>query len=459
MVAIPLLSGIVANGQAEFVQTFPLNLEPIAIDNKIASGQLRMASGAVETGTGPGVDRGGIEWNGSCYRVMGTKLTRVSVGGTVTTIGDVGSSGQARLDYSFSHLGVRSGTTFWLYNGTTLAQVTDIDLGQCIDMMWIDGFWMSTDGTSVVVTELSDPTSVLPLKYGSSEADPDPITGLEKLNGEALVFNRHTIQPFRNIGGNGFPFQAITSATIPYGCVSATAKCLYASTVAFVGSARNEALGVYVVGSGTAQKISNRTVDDALAANADAAGIILEARTWRGEQRLLVHLTAETWVYCAEASAKLEQPIWYRLQSGRGDPYRIRNAVIAYGKTLVGDLASEAVGELSDDTDQHFGESPEWSFDAGPVYNEGRGGIIFSLELVGLPGRGDEEATIFLSMTRDGQTWSGERSLAVSPGQRAKRMQWRPRTRFSNYIGQRFRGTGGMPGFARLEAVIEPLDT
>lgn len=454
MTAVPLLSGIVANGP-EFARSYPVNLEPVPTENGISRGQLRAAPGAVEIGTGPGTDRGGIEWNNVCYRVMGTDLVTVSPDGTVTTIGEVGGSGPARLDYSFDRLGIRSGDELWFYDGSALAQVTDVDLGPVVDMIWIDNFWMTTDGANVVVTELGDPTSVNPLKYGSSEEDPDPVTGLMKAGGEAHVLNRHTIQVFRNIGGNGFPFQTVKGATIPYGCVSATAKCAYAATFAFVGSARGEALRVYVAGQATATPLSTRELEDALAAETDPAGIILESRASRGEQRLLVHLAAETWIYCAEASAKLEQPIWYRARSGTGGAYRIRNAVQAYGMTIVGDADSTRVGRLSDEVDTHFGEGVEWEFDCGLVYGGGRAGIVHTLELVGLPGRG--AGTIAMSMTRDGLTWSIERTLAVALGERRKRLQWRPHSRFTNYMGLKFRGIGGMAGFARCEAGITAL--
>jgi hypothetical protein len=262
---------------------------------------------------------------------------------------------------------------------------------------------------------------------------------------------------FCNIGGNGFPFQTQKGATIPYGCVGPTAKCLFGGTFAFVGSARNEGLRVYVAGQGDATPISSRTVEDALAAVADETSIMLESRVYREEQRLLIHLPDETWVYCAEASAKVEEKVWYRIRSGDG-PYRIRNAVQAYGRTYVGDSQSAALALLSDDTDLHFGAEPGWQFDAGLVYNEGKGGIVHSIELIGLPGRADREATIFLSMTRDGQTFSNERALSAGkPGERSRRLQWRPHSMFSNYLGLRFRGTGGMPGFAKIEAEIEPL--
>jgi hypothetical protein len=183
---------------------------------------------------------------------------------------------------------------------------------------------------------------------------------------------------------------------------------------------------------------------------------VLEARVWRGEQRLLVHLPEETWIYCAEASAKVETPIWYRATSGSS--YRIRNAVQAYGKVIVGDSESAAIGELSDDTDKHFGTAPQWEFSTGLIYNQGKGGIVHMIELAGLPGRGDADANVSLSMTRDGQSWSADRTISMGkPGQRRRRMAWSPHSRFSNYLGLRFRGSGGMPGFTTIQADIRPL--
>ena len=460
MVAIPLISGVMATEQGENVASYPLNLEPVAIETNISKGQLRATSGAIPLSTGPGVDRGGIEWNGQCYRVMGTKLVRVSQNGGITVIGDLGGVGPARFDYSFDRLGVRSDNALWYYDGATLSKVTDQDLGPVVDMVWIDGYWMATDGTHVVVTELANPFEVLPLKYGSAEDDPDPVTGLLKVRGEAYILNRHTIQVFRNIGGNGFPFATLRGASIPFGCVSRTAKCLFGSTFAFVGSARNEALGIYVAGQGDASRISTRTIDDVLAKVEDPASIVLESRSYRNEDRLFVHLPNESWVFLAGASAKVSDAVWYRVRSNKNG-YRIRNAVSVYGRVMVGDAQSSGLGWLSDDVSSHFGEIVEWGFDAGYIFNDARSGLLHSVELIGLPGRAPTStgASIFLSMTRDGQTFSIERAISMgSAGQRAKRLQWRPHSRFTNYMGLRFRGYGsGMPGFSRIEADIRPL--
>jgi hypothetical protein len=392
---------------------------------------------------------------------MGTRLVRIASNGAVTDLGDVGGTGPVNFDIGFDRFAIRSGTSLFYYNGSALTHVSDPDLGPVIDMLWIDGYYMTSDGVNIVVTELNDPTSVLPLKYGSAEEDPDMVTGLIKYRNEAYALGRYTIQVLKNVGGNGFPFANLRGASIAVGCVGPMAKCLFADSFAFVGSAREEAVGVYLAGSGAATRISTRAIDDELAKVADPSRIILENRTSRAERRLLIHLPDKTLVFLINASKAVSDGVWYVAQSGIGKPYRLRRAVMAYGKSFVGDTESSGIGELSDAVSTHFGEDAEWRFDCGLVYNGAKGGIVSKVELVGLPGRAPRgvRGTAFLAMTRDGQTFSVERPVSMgASGDRSHRMQWRPRAHFRNWLGLRFRGIGAaMPGFAACEADITPL--
>jgi Phage stabilisation protein len=264
MPQIPVIQGIYTDNTPDLRSSYPVNLVPVPRESGISSGFLRPADGLVSNGTGPGTDRGGIEWNGTLYRVMGTKLVSISSAGAVTILGDVGGSGYVTFDYSFDRLAVVSSNNLFYWDGTTLTQVTDPDLGPVLDMCWVDGYFMTTDGTSLVVTELTDPTAVNPLKYGSSEIDPDPVVALLKLRNEVYALNRHTIEVFDNIGGEFFPFQRIDGAQIQKGAIGTFGCCVYLETVAFLGSGKNEAPGIYLGANSTATKISTQEIDEIL---------------------------------------------------------------------------------------------------------------------------------------------------------------------------------------------------
>lgn len=444
---LPILSGVFASESAEFDLSYPRNLEPIVVDSRIARGQLRSTAGTTQIGTGPGADRGSIMWDGECYRVMGTKLCQVATNGAVTVLGDVGGLGWVRMDYSFDRLAILSSGKLFYWDKATLKQVTDSDLGTVTDVMWIDGFFMFTDGKFVGVTELSDPFEVKPLKYGSAETDPDPITGVVRAREEAYILGRHTIQVFQNVGGNGFPFANVRGASIQYGCISPQAKCLYNEAFAFVGSARNEALGVFIAGQGTAERISTKRIETLLNGVLDTAQIEVEARNYGEERRLLVHLPDRTLMFFAFASRQAGEPVWAEM-----DPLPRHAAETTRGMMVALD---NKIGLLDPASDRQFGDLIEWRFDVGMVYDDSKPFILHSVEIVGLPGRG--LGTVFFSMTRDGETYTRESARQIGPlGARTKRLQWRPHTHVRRYVGLRFRGTG-LFGASTVSYEGEPL--
>lgn len=502
---LPILQGIYADAVSDMLESPPINREPVIMDgdNGMSEGYLRRAYGITAVGQGPGPDRGAIDWDGSCYRVMGTSLVRVAPNGTVTVLGDVGGTGQCSLDYSFTDLIVASAGRLFYWNATAgLRQVTDPDLGVSIDAIWIDGYTMSTDGEFLVVTELNDPMAVDPLKYGSSEEDPDPVLGLIKVRGEVYALNRNTIEVFSNVGGSVFPFARNSGAQIPYGAAGTHAKAMIAETFAFVGGARNQGLGVYLAGSGTASKISTRAIDrmlDRLTAD-QRREIICESICLDDEQRLLVHLPDRTLVYYNNASQKAGIRVWAIYASGpRADkPYRGRNGVLTEGMWMVADQDGN-IGYIDHNLASHFGEITGWRFDTICLFNENGRGIVQSVTLSGMPGRaagdigpysdsilretGDAIRTVdddvtayrvvragllgargvepvaFMSYTLDGVTFGQEYAISTGrKGQRNKIMQWRKPRRFDSWMGIRFRGSDdGMAAFARLDVVVEPL--
>lgn len=462
---IGVLNGIYTDGGPDFRTSYPVNLIPVPKTQGISAGYLRPSYGVVEFGTGPGIDRGGINWNDVCYRVMGTKLVSISSTGITTTLGDVGSGGQVTFDYSFDRLAIASGGRLYYWNGTTLTQVTDPDLGTCLDVVWVDGYFMSTDGTYLIVTELADPTQVNPLKYGSSEVDPDPIEAVLKFRNEIYALNRHTIEVFDNVGGSLFPFARINGAQIQRGCVGTHACCLYAEAIAFVGSGRNEAIAVYLGVNGQSQKISTDEIDKILSGYDEStlSEVVMESQIKDGHDFLIAHLPDRAYVYDIAASKIMGENVWFVLTSSLTgfSEYRAKNLVWCYNKWLCGDPTSVSHGYLSDTLSTHYGEKIRWEFGTTIIYNQSMGAIFHALELVCLTGRVvlGLNPQISTSYSTDGETWSQDKYIvAGKQGERNKRLAWFQNGHMKNWRIQRFKGDSDSNiSIARLEAQLEPL--
>jgi hypothetical protein len=466
---IPILNGIYADTTPELRTAYPVNMVPVPKQSGISNGFLRPGDGIVANGTGPGTDRGGINWNGVCYRVMGTKLVSIASTGAVTVLGDVGgpTTELVTMDYSFDLLAVASGGRlyFWNPSTSTLTQNTDPDLGVVLDVVWVDGYFMTTDGEFLIVTELTNPLQVNPLKYGSSEVDPDPVVALLKLRNEVYALNSNTIEVFDNVGGELFPFARIDGAQIQKGCLGTQACCVYLERLAFLGGGRNEAPGIYIGAAATTQKISTQEIDNLLLTYTEAqlVRVKLEARNDKNHQHLYVHLPDRTIIYDASASEALGDQVWFTLTSTVAgfSQYRARNLVWCYDKWLVGDPQSNAIGYLVQDTGHHWGQQVRWEFGTIIAYNEGNGAIFNRLELVSLTGSValGKNPQISTSYSVNGLAWSQDRSVAVgTTGNTAKRLAWFQQGHMRNWRIQRFRGDSDAHiSFARLEAQIEAL--
>jgi hypothetical protein len=464
---IPILNGIYTDSTPELRTSYPVNLVPVPKQSGISNGFLRPGDGIVSNGTGPGIDRGGINWQGELYRVMGTKLVEINSTGTVTVLGDVGgpTNQLVTFDYSFDQLAIASGGRLYYWDGSTLTQVTDPDLGLVLDVVWVDGYFMTTDGEFLIVTELSDPTQVNPLKYGSSEVDPDPVVALLKLRNEVYALNRNTIEVFDNVGGELFPFARIDGAQIQKGVIGTQGCCVFIDRIAFLGSARNEAPGIYVGASAVTEKISTQEIDNLLLEYTEAqlALVKLEARNDKNHEHLYVHLPDRTIVFDASASKALETAVWFTLTTTLAGfaQYRARNMVWVYDKWMVGDPQSASIGYLVQDTGHHWGQQVRWEFGTLIVYNESNGAIFNEMELVSLTGSialGDNPQ-ISTSYSLDGQTYSQEKFIYVGTiGNRKRRLAWFQQGSMRNWRIQRFRGdSDAHVSYVRLEAQIEAL--
>lgn len=466
---IGILDGIFADSTPELRTAYPVNLMPVPKQSGISNGFLRPGDGIEANGTGPGVDRGGINYNNDVYRVMGTKLVEISSTGAVTVLGDVGGpvDSLVTFDYSFNELAVASGGQIFFWDGTTLTQGVYplVTIGPIIDFCFIDGRFMLTDGERLFVTNIGNPLVIGAFAFEEPIADPDPVTSLLRLRNEVYAINRFTMEVYDNLGNaNPFPFGVVAGAQIQKGCVGVQACCIYLDRVAFLGSGRNEAPAIYVGAAANTQKISTQEIDELLLTYTEAQLTLvkLEARNDKAHQHLYIHLPDRTVVYDAAASEALQTPVWFTVTSTivGFSQYRARNFVWAYDKWLVGDPQSNNIGYLVQDIGSHWGQQVRWEFGTLIVYNEGRGALFKQLELVALTGSVaiGKNPQISTSYSLDGKAYSQERFISVGTTGANKRLSWFQQGHMRNFRIQRFRGDSDAHiAYVRLEAQIEPL--
>lgn len=454
---ISILAGTYASG-ADFRTAYPVNMVAVPKMHGLSMGYLRPAEGIKTFSTVSGKVRGGVNWRDKAYYVVDEKVFRVNEDGSTTLIDTIKNDGKpCRFAFSFDRLGIASGGNLYYLSSDIITQVTDVDIGTVNDVRFLDGYFVTTDGTYLLVADLTDPTSINPLKYGSSEVDPDPIVSLIVNRNELYAINRYTVEVFTNTGGAFFPFSRINGAHIQRGAVGRDAVCVYNEALAFVGSARNESPAVYLGENAQTLKLSTREIDQLLAeyTEEELSSVVVETRTDKAHKFLYIHLPDKTLVYDSAATLVMEVPVWHILTSALDGfaKYRARHFVWAYNKWLCGDANGNHIGYLTGDEAGHFGSPVRVEFGTVITWSETGGAVFHALELQVLSAALSKQK-IAASYTTDGVTWSQDRWA----GEYQRRVTWPTQGMMHGWRAYRFRGTSdAMLSVARLDAKIEPL--
>jgi len=461
---IPIISGIYTGDAGSLHRSYPFNLIAVPVDSGFSQGFLRQHEGARKLTLGSGPDRGGYEWRGNHYRVQGTSFISVAADGTWTLIGDVGAGGWCQFAHSFDHMAIQSGTSIFLYDGTNLTQITDVDLGPSYSVTWIDGYFVSTDKTSIIVTELTNPFAVDPLKYGSSEANPDEIKLLLRVRNELAAVNRYTIEMFSNVGGTNFPFSRVNGATATKGAVSNRAAVAYEGEIFFCGSGQGEAISFYSARDGIVQKLATQEIDVILSkyTKADLDKVIVEQRVVDAHHFIYVHLPDKTLLFDNSASMDLKNRIWTVLGEGpnanESTKFQARGFVLAHEKWFCGHYDLGMIGQLDYAEKSQFGNVFSWDFQTFVTFASAQDFLVRSIEIFGGVGFATAGQQIAIEQSKDGLNWNMPRYAKIPSGFPAKRIQIRNLGRAKNQLVLRVSGSSeSLLSIARLELTPEIL--
>lgn len=354
----------------------------------------------------------------------------------------------------------------WIFDGSTLTQVSDGDFdGPVSTVDFIDGYFTFTkkDGQKVFISELRDGSSYIATDFTEAEADPDNTVGQWVLNKETwMVFGEETFQPYQNVGGSGFPFQAIPGGTQSVGLRSKFAIEEIAGQMIWLGGRDKETPRIWASSSGQPVVISTAAIDSLIGEYPDS--VLDQAYCWRYSQAGADFLAFTfpskiTLVYEHTASRRAGRPIWHSRVSKDGEdsvPCRIASVAFAFNRILVGDTLSNKIGLLSETEYQEYGADIPRYFVTPQIGNEGMPFFIHSLELVVESGVGSStDAEVGMDYSTDGaRTFNNEMIRSAGKiGEYNQRTIWNSLGRIAREVCFRFNLYGARKWVVRgLEA-------
>lgn len=415
---IQLLSGDKVDSQSDYRDAMPVNMSGILRPIFNSQGYMLQQPGLTQYATGLGRDRGGT-WNDKFqehFRLSETTFISVSSSGTVTNLGTILNTDQASFANSFNTQAIVADGAYYLYDPTDgFRQVTDPDVGNPIDIVWVDGYYFMTDGTYLFHTDLDNEESIDPLKYATAEFSPDPTIGLSlTMDDKVIAWNRYSTEYFANTANEFFAFTRLSSRTVKYGLVGTHCKAEIGGEFFFMGGPREGNVSIYKLEVGGATNIASREIDKLISQypETELAQCVLETRIVDNYPYLVVHLPNDTVMLNIKiAAAAGWDKAWSILRSTvvAGDTYRGINAIFdpRRGQWVMGDKVSSKIGYLDMSVATHYDVIAEWVLFTPLMYMEAAS--IDEMTIQTIPGfTVYDDAQVFVSTTYDGSFYSME---------------------------------------------------
>ena len=414
---LPIIKGDRTVNNADYRDALPINYTLVSREILGASGYLISHDGLTLLGEGLGIDRAGY-WNerqAIHFRVSGSNLISVSPSGEVASLGAISGSDRASMTHSFNSQMIVADGKAWLYDGT-LTQMTDPDLGSPIDVTWIDSYYFFTDGEFLYHTDITDETSVDPLKFATSEFSPDPTLAVDRTSGnQVIVFDRYSTSWFENRATEQFAFRRVSNKFVKCGIVGTHCETELEGKFYIIGGGREEDVSIHQISAGSYESIATREVTKILATytEAELSTAVLETRVKEKTRILIAQLPNHTLEYNATIARKLGiDYAWTIVKSGIADDTKWRGVNGIYdpriSKFVYGDNQNSNIGILDETVATQYGEQVESIFYSPLVIMETMS--IDEIELNTIPGHqfNVDDATCGISLTYNGLTYGTE---------------------------------------------------
>lgn len=354
-----------ADGSAEIVC---LNMFPIAKPDTDGRGfELRSGPGLEKFCDVGGVVRGLIAtdglFNGDIFVVAGDKLKRVNSDGDVSEVGDLPVSGQVTMAATRTELAICVAPYLYVFDGTTLTQVTDPDLPDVYSVAYLNQrFILSDENDRIYWTDLLDGSSIDGLNFLTAESHPDKLVRVFT-DGESIYacgdVSTELIGAVTNPSSASAAFARLGSGVLKSGLIGlhAIAVDIDSKTTAFVGHNRV----IYISNGYQLRPIStpfiNRLLADA--SLSDLQSIRCFTFTEEGETFFVVSIPNNATFAFVKSLQK-----WVQLQTHEQNTWRVNQHVYAFGTDYGASDGDTKLWRISPLIRTDAGEPIEQSFSA-----------------------------------------------------------------------------------------------
>ena len=299
-----------------------------------------------------GADRGGRQALGLGFRVVGNTLYSFSKSGAHTSIGTIeGSSRCIFSDDGANLVIVVPGVKVYVWDGTTLSEVTDTNIINSLAVTFINNQMVYTKSNLFIVANVGDPTTANGLNAANAESQPDDLVRAYAFQQTVYMFGERSTEPWWNTGQGNPPFSRIDGQIFEVGCIAPNSIANTDEAVYWVGDDQ----AIYQASGGIKKRISSIALSHQMSTYSTLSDAFGYTFTMEGQNFYLVTFPTANKTWCLNES--LGESGWFEVSSGtKGGKYQGSTLINVYNDNYVLDETNGNLYILDLDNMQNNGE-------------------------------------------------------------------------------------------------------
>ena len=396
--------------------------------------------------------RGGIEYNGKAYFVVGSTLYEVISSGTATSRGTLNTS-TGRV--SMAHNGVRTGanqqiiimdgSTGYIYDNTTstLTEIADTDLVASESVVFLDGYFVfaQKDSDRFWITSLYDGTTIDSNDFATAEGDPDTLMAVATDRRDLFLFGKETLEVWYNAGDPDNTFQRYQGGSTQTGLAATHTVQRFDNTLCWLTANKRGDRMVALMGEAySPQVISTPEVNYRLSTYTTFSDAFAYVYQHEGHEFYCLTFPSHNVTEVYDAATKQWHQRGHTINGVFPNRERYSCHVFAFGKHLFGDFTNGAIYQLATTVGTISGARIPRERITPILTDEEQRIRISSLQLDMEEGIGDPnsatDTNMWLSYSKDGgHTYTDEIAGDMGDaGEYSKRVIWRRLGQARNWI-------------------------
>ena len=348
--------------------------------------------GTTSFGSTPGTSSRGMHQHGEeLYIVIDTSLYRVDEYGSYTSLGTISGGNRCVFASVGTSLIIVANGNAYEWDGSTLTQGTDTDLGSPNTVTGLNSqaIYDFGSGQTFSVSNAGDYLNINALNYGSAEVQGDDLVAPYEFQQQLRLFGKRTTETWFNTGVGNPPFERTQGASFNVGLGSRYGITNTVNNLYFFGHDNH----VYVIDQNRPVPVSTPPMVREISEYQTTEDAVMYVMDYMDQHLIVVNFPAEgkTWVL-------QEGGEWFNLSSSDsnwiGDAY-----AYCYGKHLVADPNGD-IYELDHDTYTDNGTTIKRVLQSSPIHSG----------IAGKPGKRLELTSLTVELTTGQGLTSGQGS-------------------------------------------------